>query len=732
MIINNAPQNEAVLSNVGEIGEFRIRNSSKAFSILSSGLYANKIRAIVRELSCNAVDSHVAAGKADTPFDVHMPNALEPWFAIRDYGTGLNADQVANIYTTYFESTKTNSNDFIGALGLGSKSPFSYTDNFTITAIKDGIKGIYSAFINEAGVPSIAAMSSEASDEPAGVEIKFSVNDQYDFNKFRNEAQYVYTYFKLRPVVSGCTDFNIREIKYEKKDIVPGISTLGEREGRSVAVMGNIPYPIEVPNEQQNLGELAGLLHCGLEIQFAIGEVDFQASREGLSYIPQTISSIKAKLEQLNAALAIVVAKEGNAIENKWDRAEWILAKLAHQMWRAPVAKYLKDTKFKLVDLNDNRGYYSRVHEFKVQVKRLAEKFNIAMGAFQKYDGYNTCSEHYTQHDYDPKDRSKTLEFWSIPVSNNTYFVITDTKVGALARAKHHWKVAPPKFKSEYGHRGHSNHTVFVLSAADPTKEMNTDAFFRLLSNPRTDRILKASELTVKERKKGSVMGKDVTILSLQNRNKTYRDTEMVWRDAGKADKFDASVTYYYLPLKGFYVEDNGIKINDTKEFYADVAGSGIGLKDFTLYGVRKTDIEFIKTQKNWINIQTHLGDVFGKMTKNFMVGCIAKGLDLKTAFVYNEAVAKLINQKSPYAKFTNWTKKMPTEGFRKDGFKRIAAQYSKQLDHTNVTTSFKAELEDIRGRYKLLDCLPPKDRLNVVAVAEYVNLIDSQTKEEK
>ena len=45
MIVNDAPQNEAILSNVGEIGEFRIRNSAKAFSILSSGLYANKIKA---------------------------------------------------------------------------------------------------------------------------------------------------------------------------------------------------------------------------------------------------------------------------------------------------------------------------------------------------------------------------------------------------------------------------------------------------------------------------------------------------------------------------------------------------------------------------------------------------------------------------------------------------------------------------------------------------------------
>ena len=180
MILNNTPQNEAILSNVGAIGEFRIRNSAKAFSILSSGLYSNKIRAIIRELSCNAVDSHVAAGKESTPFDIHLPNSLEPWFSIRDYGTGLSHDQVTNIYTTYFESTKTDSNAFIGALGLGSKSPFSYTDNFTVTANKDGSKRIYTAFINEQGVPSIALMTDNDTDEPNGVEVQFSVNDRYN------------------------------------------------------------------------------------------------------------------------------------------------------------------------------------------------------------------------------------------------------------------------------------------------------------------------------------------------------------------------------------------------------------------------------------------------------------------------------------------------------------------------------------------------------------------------
>ena len=254
MILNTAPQDQAVLSNVGQIGEFRIRNSAKAFNILSSGLYANKVRAIIRELSCNAVDSHTAAGNQDTPFDVHLPNQLEPWFSIRDYGTGLNHDQVTNIYTTYFESTKTASNEFIGALGLGSKSPFSYTDNFTVTTIRDGRKGVYTAFINEQGVPSIAMMMEEETTDPNGVEVKFSVNDRYDFEKFRDEARSVYKYFKQRPVISGASNFEFTDPTYKDKDIIPGVHYTDN--SRSVAIMGNIAYPIEVPNADTNLGNL--------------------------------------------------------------------------------------------------------------------------------------------------------------------------------------------------------------------------------------------------------------------------------------------------------------------------------------------------------------------------------------------------------------------------------------------------------------------------------------------
>ena len=98
---------------VQEQGEFRIKNSATAFAILSSGLYSNKFKAILRELGCNAYDSHVEAGCPEKPFTVHLPTRVNPILSIRDYGTGLTHDQIMNLYTTYFESTKNDSNDYV-------------------------------------------------------------------------------------------------------------------------------------------------------------------------------------------------------------------------------------------------------------------------------------------------------------------------------------------------------------------------------------------------------------------------------------------------------------------------------------------------------------------------------------------------------------------------------------------------------------------------------------------
>jgi HSP90 family molecular chaperone len=109
---------------------FTIAQTSKMFKILSDSLYSDKVMAVIRELSTNAYDSHISAGNKN-PFKVVLPNSANPNFIVRDYGTGLSQTDMENLYTTYGASNKNDSNDFVGCLGLGSKSPFAYSKSFT-------------------------------------------------------------------------------------------------------------------------------------------------------------------------------------------------------------------------------------------------------------------------------------------------------------------------------------------------------------------------------------------------------------------------------------------------------------------------------------------------------------------------------------------------------------------------------------------------------------------------
>lgn len=723
MILNNTPQNEAILSNVGAIGEFRIRNSAKAFSILSSGLYSNKIRAIVRELSCNAVDSHVAAGKESTPFDIHLPNSLEPWFSIRDYGTGLSHDQVTNIYTTYFESTKTDSNAFIGALGLGSKSPFSYTDNFTVTANKDGSKRIYTAFINEQGVPSIALMTDNDTDEPNGVEVQFSVNDRYDFGKFAQEAQFVYTYFKLRPVVSGSSGFKFTDINYVDKDIIPGahVTKTVYRSG-SVAIMGNIAYPIDIPNSDKSFTDtLRNMLNCNLELHFGIGELDFQASREGLSYIPSTTEAIKRKLEAVSAQLSVRLGDEANKITNLWERATYVVKRYGDSLWTAAAMKYAADTKMPLLNFSSSGSYrYNYLHVFKFLDTDLISKYNMVIRAFSQTNGLRTART------IKPAKVNSTVlqtvtvnDQWSIDVSLSTMFVFNDTKVGALQRAKFHFKNTP-KFEG----------LVYVIEPADRKNPIKKDLFLKDLMSPPDKQVAMASTMLAPERAAG--LGQNVTILKLEerdaSRSRWSTEKKMVWSSCGKADQFDKGATYYYLPVKGF--EALGL-ITDVKAMHTHLKNSEVFRG--TVYGVRKGDLEFIKTQKNWINLDKHVVAVLSKLGTENVMSLVKQSVDFETFFKYN--VTTLISATSPITLFIDEFKdvKLPKSNDYRHSVEFLCQAYkittAKNEDPTALIKKWKEVVSGLYKRYPMLsfmDTYRSGGRERTLAIADYVNLVDS------
>jgi len=274
---------------------FGIAATAKAFDILSSKLYTDARLAIVRELSTNAYDSQVEAGTADRPFDVHLPNSMEPYLSIRDYGTGLSPEQVEHIYTTYFASTRNDSDDYVGALGLGSKSPFAYTDQFTVTSYKDGRAYAYSAYKNEQGEPTIALLSDDETDEANGVEIRLNTQN-YDGHEFLIAARKVYRFFPVRPNVTGQRlEFEEDESIFEGDGykLYRGSSGL---PGKISVVMGNICYGV---NQSAVTGKLGYEGYILLEAE--IGECEIAASREELHMSEGTIEAIQKRFD---AALA--------------------------------------------------------------------------------------------------------------------------------------------------------------------------------------------------------------------------------------------------------------------------------------------------------------------------------------------------------------------------------------------------------------------------------------------
>lgn len=296
-----------VLSNTKNETRFTINASAKAFKILSDSLYSRKIEAIVRELSCNAYDSHVQAGCPDRKFELTLPSVWTPEFVVEDFGVGLDADDIENIYTSYFTSTKTDSNDVIGALGLGSKTPFSYTNTFNITSRKNGVEYTYNAYINSSGEPSVSLLSSSPTDKCNGVRISVPVRES-DFWQFRTDVVKVISWFHNAPVINNLIDtidnsnaVRLKELRYFwKHDRYSGDTV--------TAVMGNVAYVIsdvsEKFNDHFNSGELAFIENNRIFIEFDIGDLDVAASRETISFDEHTIEVFVSKLKDVITLIA--------------------------------------------------------------------------------------------------------------------------------------------------------------------------------------------------------------------------------------------------------------------------------------------------------------------------------------------------------------------------------------------------------------------------------------------
>jgi uncharacterized protein YfbU (UPF0304 family) len=320
MIINGGAKLESVIEGAeGAPSEFRIKQTPHAFMILSSGLYSDKVTAVLREIICNAYDAMISAKKAEVPFEVHLPTILEPYFEVKDFGIGLSHQHVMQLYTTYFDSLKNDSNEVIGGLGLGSKSPFAYTRGFTVTSVFNGTVRIYSALISEDNIPVITLMETlEAGpDECNGLTVNVPVKS-WDIDEFKWKAERVLEFFPTAKV--NRQDFHrVQTIYSLESEGQWGLRTQHYQTHGLRAVMGNVSYKFTLA-EAELTEEVRELVSLPLDLYFQIGDLDVAASRETLDLNKRTRAALTKKFLSILPALQKKVMDQLNSGSTIWEK----------------------------------------------------------------------------------------------------------------------------------------------------------------------------------------------------------------------------------------------------------------------------------------------------------------------------------------------------------------------------------------------------------------------------
>ncbi len=293
---------EQKLNSIEKYGEFTenqftIAANPKAFRILISNIYSDKVLSILQELGSNSFDSHIAAKNEKTPIKISLPTHFNPTFSIRDFGTSLSHSFMMEKYSVAFLSTKDKSNLYNGEKGLGRLSSLSLCDSFTCVCFLDGEKRTYSVYIAENGIPKIAYLGSEPTNEENGFLVECAVDPSLS-SDFQSKAREVFKHYPVKPIFEGFDDFVI----YEDKYILEGEDKSWGLKGNncpSYAIQSVYSYKINV-EAISGLDEISKkILQSGLYARFELGELDSNTARDGLDYNTKTINNIKNKIADI-------------------------------------------------------------------------------------------------------------------------------------------------------------------------------------------------------------------------------------------------------------------------------------------------------------------------------------------------------------------------------------------------------------------------------------------------
>ena len=287
------------------VQEFGIARTAEFFTVLSNTLYSNKPLAVIREVLCNAWDAQIVAGRTDRPVIVKID---EDKLSIRDFGEGIPHDLIHNIYCVYGNSTKENDGNQTGGFGLGSKSPFAYSDHFTVVNHHAGLKTVHAISRGSTmtqGKPDRRVMVSAPTTE-TGVEVIIPVKNREDMRNFIEITKDIAAFGEMNVLVN---DQQVKVVPISTAENNMFLTTRSPRGSYNKINIryGNVVYPVQPDAEYIGLWKkLKGIIddipsrnHYAngndfvLILQAPPNSISVTPSRESLSNTETTIKTLR-------------------------------------------------------------------------------------------------------------------------------------------------------------------------------------------------------------------------------------------------------------------------------------------------------------------------------------------------------------------------------------------------------------------------------------------------------
>ena len=304
--------------------------------------YSNPPLAVVREISANALDANMEAN-ASRKVEVTIPSKFNAHFVVRDFGGGLSQEDIFGLYSKYGKSTKRNSNNYIGAFGIGKFAPLSYGSSFSVVSYHGGLKSTYNVFVNDDDDTKIIKFAEEPSDEPTGLSVEVAIADD-DVDRFRDVCKNFFRFFSEEdmPKFIGVGEdekfFDDFEVVMEAQDKSWWIlddkqDYWSKNHHQGHAVMGRVHYPIDVSainfdsicedgdadSEKlaRNLRDLVS--QDNVYIRFDIGQLKLHHSRESLEYNKATQQQILSTLKKVQQEIEEIAKEKLENAVDIWD-----------------------------------------------------------------------------------------------------------------------------------------------------------------------------------------------------------------------------------------------------------------------------------------------------------------------------------------------------------------------------------------------------------------------------